>query len=627
MRRLVCILLSAAAVLAFGVGMALADTERILEFDSLIRVHKDTSLTVTETITVQALGRQIKRGIVREFPTTYRDRTGRRVVVRFEVLKVLRDGVEETYHLEDASNGKKVYIGQKSVFLRPGVYTYTLTYRTDRQLGYFKKYDELYWNATGNNWRLPIDLATATVELPRGAEVLRQTAYTGRTGESGRDFFVRRDNAGRPLFTTTRTLDTGEGLTIAVAWPKGLVDEPQGLAKVVYFLSDYPGTMGSGAGFLFLLLYYLFAWFKVGRDPKPGVIVPRFLPPRGLSAPAMRYVRRMGFDNTCFAAAVVNMAVKGYIKVKEGAKYFTLQKTGADWDVLTLGEKKLANHLFPSKNSIILQQANHRKIQGALGALKRYLQKEFAAANFRTNLWWGMGGLGLTLVCMAGMVLTSADIMGTLFMSIWLMGWSIGVFFLIWRWWWAKGLGQKIFTSLFVLPFLGGEAAGIWALSQSASLPAVVLFVLAAILNPIFFWLLKAPTKAGRELLDEIEGFEMYLGAAEQDRLEALHPPERTPELFEKYLPYALALGVEQGWSEQFASKLAHAGSGGGQYAPTWYSGVSWASLGAAGFASELSTSMSGAIGSASTSPGSSSGSGGGGSSGGGGGGGGGGGW
>ncbi len=126
--------------------------------------------------------------------------------------------------------------------------------------------------------------------------------------------------------------------------------------------------------------------------------------------------------------------------------------------------------------------------------------------------------------------------------------------------------------------------------------------------------------------MDQIEGFKMFLSVAEQDRFQKLHPPDVTPELFEKYLPYALALGVENDWSEKFAKSIAVTGGAQG-YHPGWYRGSSWNEFGAGGFAGNLGSSLAGAVASSSSPPGSSSGSGGGGSSGGGGGGGGGGGW
>ena len=123
-----------------------AQTERILDFSSQVLIDPDGSMVVTETITVQATGEQIKRGIVREFPTRYTGRDGSSVRVGFTLLDVKRDGVTEPYHTENMSNGVAIYVGSKDVFLQPGRHSYTLIYRTTRQLGFFDEHDELYWN-------------------------------------------------------------------------------------------------------------------------------------------------------------------------------------------------------------------------------------------------------------------------------------------------------------------------------------------------------------------------------------------------------------------------------------------------------------------------------------------------
>ena len=162
---------------------------------------------------------------------------------------------------------------------------------------------------------------------------------------------------------------------------------------------------------------------------------------------------------------------------------------------------------------------------------------------------------------------------------------------------------------------------------MAVSIPTTATLVTMGFLNALFYRLLKAPTQSGRKIMDQIEGFKLYLSVAEKERLNLLNPPEKTPELFERYLPYALALDVENAWSEQFAEVLARAGTESQPYSPVWYSGSSWDSFHTSSFADSLGSSFAGAISSSSTAPGSSSGSGGGGSSGGGGGGGGGSGW
>jgi uncharacterized membrane protein len=139
-----------------------------------------------------------------------------------------------------------------------------------------------------------------------------------------------------------------------------------------------------------------------------------------------------------------------------------------------------------------------------------------------------------------------------------------------------------------------------------------------------FAWM-SAPTREGRALIDRIAGFEQYLSITEESRLEAMHPPEKTPELFERCLPHAIALGVENHWADKFAAVLAAAEADPARHGNTfgWYSGSGNAWSNPSRFAGAVGASLASSVSSASTAPGSS----GGGSSGGGAGGGGGGGW
>ena len=188
-------------------------------------------------------------------------------------------------------------------------------------------------------------------------------------------------------------------------------------------------------------------------------------------------------------------------------------------------------------------------------------------------------------------------------------GWFLRIFFLLFGSFW------------FFLTAITGPAA----VFSSSIIPLILGGII--LLHLLFLYLLKAPTLQGRHLMDQVEGFKMYLAVAEKERLQLLHPPDKTPELFEKYLPYAFALDVENEWSEQFAEVLAQAQKNGQSYAPAWYEGSSWNSQNFSGLAAGLGSSLSSSIAAAATPPSSSSGSGGGGSSGGGGGGGGGSGW
>lgn len=638
-RVLMILILVAVAVMGLlsGAAPVAAQSERILDFQSVIAVHTDATMTVTEHITVRATGHEIKRGIIRDFPTTYRDRLGNTVTVGFTVTEVLRDGRPEPYHTQNVSNGVKIFIGQKDVYLKPGVYTYTITYRADRELGFFKDFDELYWNVTGNGWTFPIDRAEAIIELPPKAKILRSAAYTGFQGDRGHDVTVQTGEHDI-VFKTTRGLAPKEGLTVAVAWPKGVVHEPSGQEKMGFYLQD---NMAGALGFLWLAVllgYYLWVWNRVGRDPATGTIIPLYTPPSGFSPAGVRYLSRMGYDDKAFAAAVVDMAVKGALLIQEDDGDYTLVRRGASKQALARGEQLIATQLFLGQGSIKLENENHTKIKAAIDALKKNLKTEFEKIYFVTNSGYLTPGIVITLMGAAFVILTARDRAAAAACSLWLVVWTVFCYFLVvgsyTRWQAARGSGFKLgktvvalLASLFALPFFLGEIVGAFMVAQALSVPATVTLAALAFLNALFYHLLKAPTLAGRKVMDQIAGFKLYLSVAEKDRLNLLNPPEKTPELFEKYLPYALALDVENAWSEQFADVLAQAGTEAQPYTPIWYSGGSWDHFNASRFSDNLGSSFASAISSSSTAPGSSSGSGGGGSSGGGGGGGGGSGW
>ncbi len=607
-----------------------AQQERILSFDSRIDIMTDGDVVVTETIRVVAAGKKIRRGIYRDFPTHYRNSRGSQVVVRFEVLEVLRDNRPEAYHTEQQSNGMRVYMGNKEVYLQPGETTYTLSYRTDRQIGFFDEYDELYWNVTGNGWDFVIETARAVVQLPPGAEVTQYAAYTGPVGADGKDYAID-ETAGDIGFATTRALAPREGLTIAVAWPKGVVNQPDTAEKIGYLLGDNRGLVVAICGLILLLFYYATAWLKVGRDPIGGAIIPRYVPPEGISPAGMRFVQQMGFDKKALAVAVVSMAVKGFLTIAEDSDGdYSLKITGSQSSSLSPGEAKVARHLFPpGRRSIALKKTSHNRVGAAVKALRTSLSGEYEKAYFLRNTRYFIPGIAISVLMLGGIVLTASLAPVAIFMMVWLSGWSAGVYVLgttviaAWR---SRKVAGAMAITLFAVPFVGGEIVGIGVLASAIGLPSLVLFMGIVATNIVFYHLLKAPTLAGRRLMDDIEGLKLYMRVAEKDRLNLLNPPDRTPEHFEALLPCAMALGVENDWNEQFADVLARTAvdpASDRHHSPSWYSGRTPFT----GLAASLGGSFAGAVSASSSAPGSSSGSGGGGSSGGGGGGGGGGGW
>ena len=617
------------------------EQERIKSFDSRIVVQEDGSMLVTETIKVHSEGINIKHGIYRDFPTDYKDDYGNNFRIKFDVIDVLRDGSSEDYHTERLSNGIRVYFGKSNYLLPHGDYTYQITYKTDRELGYFKNYDELYWNVTGNGWDFNIDKVSAEVILPEGIDFNKVNffGFTGREGSKAKDYIGEITGNKQIKFITTRRLFSKEGLTIVVQFPKGFVKEPDFQDKINYFIGDNKSVIAIFIGIIVLLLFYFVVWVKVGKDPEKGIIFPLYKTPSNLSPASVRFINRMGFDNKTFAAALIDLCVKGILKLEEDGKNYKVIKVKDVSDAnVTKDEVKILSKLGfttgGNGKTLELKQKNHQKIRSAITAFKGTLKNAYEKIYFITNRKYFVSGIIISLIFLLLAALFSNE--DLLFMLIWNLIWSGGVSALLytvfksWRTALAgrvKGaaLVSAIFITLFAIPFVGGLVLGMYFLSQAGSYLLIIGIVLIMLINIVFHHLLKAPTRLGRKIMDQIEGFKMYLSVAEKDRLNQIKEPEKTPELFEKFLPYAIALDVENEWGKKFESVLDKAIME-ERYSPAWYSGNYLSVVGAGGLTESIGSSLTSSISSSSTAPGSSSG-GSGGSSGGGGGGGGGGGW
>jgi uncharacterized membrane protein YgcG len=456
-------------------------------------------------------------------------------------------------------------------------------------------------------------------------------------------YTARRDEDSNPTFRA-ENLAPGQGLSIVVTWPKGLIAEPTAAQKRAWFIADNKSLIFGVAGWIVVLLYYVMIWGMVGRDPARGTIFPLYEPPDNMSPAAMRFLERMGFDEKAFTAAIMGLAAKGYLTIEqdESRTYKLARRKTASENNLSADENSLARILFEDGRPLILKNKNHELLSRARKAVENNLHATLETTSFRTNARYLWPGIVMSILTIAAVVLMTGGSRTpvALFMSVWLTGWSFGVYMLVssvvraWksvRTEGVLGIGQAGFITLFSIPFIAGECVGLGLMIWACGVAAAGIIVGAIGLNVLFHHLLKAPTLAGRALMDRVEGFKMFLTAVDADRLQTIARPDKTAQLFERFLPYAFALGVEHAWAQQFSQVLAQAasagGSGGTSYSPSWYSGAALASFSATDFASSFSSSFSSAISSSSAAPGSSSGSGGGGSSGGGGGGGGGGGW
>ncbi|MFZ9027369.1 MAG: DUF2207 domain-containing protein [Crocinitomicaceae bacterium] len=552
---------------------ASAEYEHILTYHSDLKVQKSTEVVVTETIKVYAAGYDIKRGIYRELPLSYIYEGGN-YHVGFELLEVLKDGKPEAYHTKWRSNGIAIYIGSEEVFLPEGYYTYTIKYRVDNVLGYFDDRDEFYWNINGAGWDFIIDSVSATVHLPEGAELVAYTAYTGGYGESGSDYIVHEDGTS-VFFKTTKPLYSRENLTVSVGWSKGAVSYPTGFDKFIHFLKTYAILFAVLVGVVIGFVFNFISWHRYGRDPKPGVIIPRYYAPEGFSPAECAYLDKEGRStNEMFGAQLVGLAVKGVVEIEQkeqkgifGDTNYIITRLPLDKAKKPLNdiEEAFYDRIFGSKDLMVIKDGKYNaRVASAYKLLDARLDKKQDKVYYLRN----------------------------------------------------NHLKAKQFLPLLLTVGLGTLAYWFYG----GLIPMIIVGgVLHLVLNIIFNRLYEQPTNLGRQKMDEIDGFKMYMKYADVNRIKALNPPDLSFDHFEENLPFAIALGLAKEWQRKFDPVMIK------EQMPSrmgYFHGVSAAHF--ATFSSNLST----AISSAATPPGSGgSSSSGGGFSGGGGGGGGGGGW
>jgi len=562
-----------ACVLVFTLAFTAAADERINSYDVIIDVQKDGDFIVTETISVNAEGRQIRRGIFRDLPRFKLD-DGDTIPYQYKILSVTRNGKKEPFRNENQGNAKNVRIGDADVFLPSGEHVYEIQYEVKNEVRYFDSYDEVYWNVTGTYWAFPIDMASATIKLPPGANIQEHSTYTGSRGSTGSDAKYSRAN-GNYVFTTTRPFKPREGLTVSLTFDKGLIDPPSAADKRTVWWFKNGAIVLLSLSLLGIFLYYIRSWSKVGRDPDKDPVFARYEAPQGYSPAAVSYVRSRGLGNANerLIATLIGLATKKRLKIETTKKTTTLTHLDhTHGPLLNKEEAFLEKKLFPSSRSstITLKKKPNSRFHTAQSKFNSHLAKNYGTSYFRWNMKYIIFGI---IISVAAIILSLSQAYGS------------------------------------------PKPATVW----------IILGLIAA--NILFIFLMPAPTKIGQILKAEIEGFKLYLKTAEESRLNAVEvgseaPPPMTTERYEAFLPYAVALDVEKPWTKHFEKTLPQEAK---DYNPGWTNMRSGSHGDLSRMTSSMVSNMNSGVSSAA--PQSSSSSGGGGFSGGGGGGGGGGGW
>lgn len=505
LRAVSCLCLAAAVVSAFPAPAAAQGRSWHLQsFRSEIRVRTDGGIEVEEVLRPSFRGSY--DGIRREIPVEYRTPAGLERDLDVEVRSVTDgDGQPLRYETDrDGGHlGVRIWIPDATDATR----TVSLRYRVDRAIRFREDYEELYWNVTGTEWAVPIDSASATVVLPDGATGVRTQSYTGPFGSRSSDAGVRRDGD-RIHFEAGSRLEYGEGLTAAVAWDPGLVSRPGIGERVARALADNGILLLPllAAGVMFGL------WREHGKDPDPGSVAPRYEPPEGLTPAEVGVVIDDHPDLRDVTATMVDLAVRGYLSIEatEESRLLGLssereyvlhrERPPAEWSDLREHERRVLEALFEGgRESVELSE----------------LENEFYEHldDIRDGIFAGLMDRRLysrrpdrvRQLYLAGAVVSAGVLL-------------------------ALGLG--VGDVLSVAPF-----------------PATAAALGTGLVIAGFGWYMPARTRAGTEVYGQVLGFEEFLERVEEDRFRRMITG---PEMFEAFLPHAMALGVEKKWAGAF---------------------------------------------------------------------------
>jgi len=521
-------------------------TIRSFEADYTVRV--DGTIGVIERIAVD-FGDLSRHGIYREIPVRYRRLVREdlpipagQVRVGLEVERVVSE-TGRPYEVKVTNEGanRRIRIGSPD-FCVTGRNTYVIHYQLSRGVGFFGDHDELYWQVTGTGWPVTIGRARATVTLPpaRAASAAGRDPWGawcyagGPSSTSSVGCTATFVEAGSYAFETTAPLEAGEGLTFAAAFPKGVIEGPAAAERAGDALLRY----GPLAIPLVVLGLMAGLWRRHGRDPRAGSVVPRWDPPDELRpGPAGTLVDQKA-DLDDVIATILDLAVRGWVEIREVSPRILpdldddsfagriLEAIGArkdDWEIVR--KREGTEGLEPFEREVLTAVLGYSEESRRLSDLKHEFYRDLP--DIREALYGEL--------VERGYFKRSPDATRKI--------------------WFGIGAGTLAIGGM--LGVVAGISQGIWLV-----LPAMIV---CGIVVLVFASFMPAATRAGARVARDVRGLEEYIRRAEKAELEWSQAPGRSPELFEKLLPYAIALDATDVWVEQFEGVL--------QRPPDWYHG------------------------------------------------------
>lgn len=492
-------------MMSFFVFISFANAEeKISDFRVDIRLLPDASFIVDEKITYDFPDSENRHGIYRDIPTKY-DRYGGKYTIEIDDVIVKDPSGQPLPFTEEKINTRlRLKIGDPNVLVQ-GRKEYEIQYHVRQAINYFNDHDELYWNVTGNEWQVNIDQAVAKVNLPEeiSESSLATECYSGPSGANEPCLSKRYDFSSVQMVTAATFVAEmraiGDGMTIVISLPKGALYEPTLLKKAIKFIWDNIGVLFP----IVTALAMFYVWSKRGRDPQgKGTIIAQFESPDGLAPSEVGTIVDEKADNSDISSDIINLAVRGYIKIKrleeQGVIFkssdYTLQKLKEADSLANQFEKELMDGIFRSGSEVKISE------------LKTKFYKDLE--KIKDSIYGS--------VTDKGYFISNPDKV---------------------RIWYAVFGALVAFVGFLSFAFSVVQAAGL---------------MISGILIIFFGRIMPRKTERGVAAYEHILGLKEYLSVAEKDRMEYHYAPEKNPELFEKLLPYAMALGVEERWAKQF---------------------------------------------------------------------------
>lgn len=554
-----------------------AHADHIQHYDSNITVLEDGTIDVVETIQISSNHEEIKLGITRDIPTHY-DFMNKKVKTPVKVLSVIRNGKPENFWTENREGYVEIFTGSVDNvvdnYLDKGQHTFIIHWQSKNHIRSFENYDELYINAIGHHWRLPIDNAIVTLNLPKSVEAIQSTAYYGIQGRTDQVDAIQQSPQ-KIQFKAPETLGNGKGFTVATGFTKGII--PSIKANQLDIVVDrlygslpsyiHPFNLALWA-ILFVLLGYYWIVKKIHNALSPQikrVFTVRFDPPTGSLAEMFAILKPNNDDvDRAILAILLDLHVKDIIKINHEAKAIQLGSHRSS--KLSSSEHNIVNVIKKQKSALSFE-----KDSKPWSALILSLRRELSSLNHASysskmqRYWYAVFPL------IIGMVILSVVFFFVpfeLFFSLIFMGIALQLLWIpriksLYQKQKQSGLLRSIPALLGSIPFflLGSifvtvpfifmmlatqKSIGSRDLLIIYCLVMMTVLAIRKVLINIYAMIHILNKKYG-EMYQELLEFKHFLQYTKYEEYKMM-----TPDLFEQYLPYSIILGIENSWAKRY---------------------------------------------------------------------------